>query len=402
MRMHKLTKLNMVLVSVFAALVVKLFHDHDFSRQILETRPGTRSGLPHSSQLKLRSQLSTLTAEFERTIWGTAEFDVFRNACIRSTPPRGKILVSFQNIGPEHPRAHSVFVNYSKTVKSLHRTGYISDKAGLFFFNSVHLGYNPNHCLHDIIFALLPWAYYVHNRSEEILPVLQESTENYCQQMLDILGWTKVRSKPVVLTSSWNSTPVCFETLLIPPVMHNRFILGEGLTPTTAKQRRFVTQVRWLKSQLIASVGQIRPLPPPQYILLITRMQTGKGHHLSRRWVNAEEVKKAILALGHHELVNLDVCDGPLLWQAEMFHGAQVVIGPHGGYTGNAIFMSPGSQLVEFHCTAFSWTRFWLNLTYVKHILLRADNPECNEHSPERIGITPRAIFSALGWNLNL
>ena len=235
---------------------------------------------------------------------------------------------------------------------------------------------NPNHCLQDIMFALLPM---LHGSSEfrpqqSVLPtpdltfvLTHEHGQTYCHQLLDLLGWFK-NATPA------QPEPVCHQELLVPPYRANRFprgrqddrdstfkLLSRGqsiVEPMMAEVSATdlpLEQLTWLRDKLVAeleleldrsqatSAAAAAANVEPGYTLLVNI--TREDH--SRTWVNVGEAAKQLP--GRVRVLN-SLSDMSLTEQAWLFRNAGVVIGSHGDWAANAMFMRPGTALVEIEC----------------------------------------------------
>lgn len=79
--------------------------------------------------------------------------------------------------------------------------------------------HHPAHCIHDVIFSLLPMAYRGELQGVTSLVQLKSASDhpqdNYCSRVLDALGWFNGH-----FTVPNN---MCFEKLWVPAYMHYRF-----------------------------------------------------------------------------------------------------------------------------------------------------------------------------------
>ena len=249
---------------------------------------------------------------------------------------------------------------------------------------------NPADCLQDIMFALLPTLYASpqFGPTESLLPVSDLTFvlthghgQTYCHQLLDLLGWFK-NARPA------QPGPICHETLLVPPYRANRFprgrqdgrsttfnLLARGQSPLEPVLADIsaadlpLEQLVWLRDKMVAELELHRPqgasagtMPTgenPGYTLLLNITREDQ----SRTWVNIADAAKNLTAYQESFDDEYDSVEVPgsvrvinslstlsLIDQAWLFRNADVVIGSHGDWTANAIFMRPGTAVIEIGC----------------------------------------------------
>jgi hypothetical protein len=238
------------------------------------------------------------------------------------------------------------------------------------------------------MFALLPLLYArpEFGSKESLLPVSDLNFvlthghgQTYCHQLLDLLGWFK-NARPA------QPGPSCHATLLVPPYRANRFprgrqdgrsstafnLLARGQSPLEPVLADIsaadlpLEQLVWLRDKLVAvlELGQLparglinRTLFPrkrvpagtlptdvkPGYTLLLNITREDQ----SRTWINIADVARDLS--GSVRVINA-LSTLSLIDQAWLFRNADLVIGSQGDWTANAIFMRPGTAVIEIGC----------------------------------------------------
>lgn len=335
--------------------------------------------------------------------WTTAfDIDKFENACVslpRSSPGIRHVVEfqamrgswTFQTSNRSDTRSINLASHTWITFKNASRQIALF-RPGDFVLISGAL-YNPNHCLQDTLFSLLPFAFIGALSSTTAL--LSRGSENsYCTKVIGALGWFNR------LNSSVGRDRQCFSKLYVPAFMHHRLPVlgmgrGVGYLPFGGTRAAYlgrsgsarngylhetdlpVEQLKWLRRQILHSVATPVSNVSSRLarVLFIARSNVSR-----RRWENIESIFEAVVQnLSHGVTARLiPILETlPVGEQLRLFHAADVVVMSHGAESANSIAMRTKTTLVEASCKATSWAAGFLGGLGVRAVRLRADNPPC-------------------------
>jgi hypothetical protein len=258
---------------------------------------------------------------------------------------------------------------------------------------------HPAHCIHDVIFSLLPMAYrgelqgvcytLVQLKSASDHP---QDQDNYCSRVLDALGWFNGHFTVP------NNT--CFEKLWVPAYMHYCFpskIRGGSVSVISNsngylhKEDLPVNMLVYLQQQLWNGLGLHRDFDCENQIILI-ESRIGWGR---RMFKDAYAIGEILQAKYSNQTVKVVDSFGGLSLneQAAIFHRASIFIGPHSGLNANLIFMKKGSHVLEIHCTGDSWAREWVLDLGIHHVSVLPHNPPCTDHNAMEMSVKNSTIL---------
>ncbi|KAL7549966.1 hypothetical protein ACHAWF_013224 [Thalassiosira exigua] len=252
--------------------------------------------------------------------------------------------------------------------------------------------FDQSHCIHDLLFSLLPAASRGELRDFQAVAVERPKYHDddphrdwdgdYCTSVLSELRWFKN-----ITTVEYDT---CLEDLWVPAFMYRRFPRSWGKRTAEERERskndyihnedlpasamHFFQQQMWMR--FLASDNEFRYTEKKLRVVFDSRLELGRGE-----WTNANAIAVAVRARLDPEAFAVDVVDDvgalPVKGQAALFHSASVLVAPQGGSIGNAIFMRPHSVLIELSCGEGSWVRDWAADLKIGHAAMRADEAAC-------------------------
>ncbi len=83
-----------------------------------------------------------------------------------------------------------------------------------------------------------------------------------------------------------------------------------------------------------------------------------------RRVINEEEV---YALLKQYDFEQVELANRPLLEQMELFHAAEIVVGPHGAGFSHLVFCNPGTPFLEFFHPGYVNVCYWHLSNVMKH-----------------------------------
>jgi len=109
---------------------------------------------------------------------------------------------------------------------------------------------------------------------------------------------------------------------------------------------------QWLRNKLLTGL-RLEPSSAKTRRLLLSR-----GRAACRRITNEKELSSELIPMGFEQIYCEDLT---LEEQAALFHGAEIIVAPHGAGLTNLIFCNPGTRVLEIFPASHLWerTHYW-------------------------------------------
>ena len=205
---------------------------------------------------------------------------------------------------------------------------------------------NPGHQLFDSILTLLPvlLAHADHVVDHVVIHQGEGCPEH--EWICAILTRLGMFRKPGAVLPLFPGTVSCFERVVVP-----RYALGRMSSPTKYFSRHALAL---LQARLKESFGLVAaPARAPRLLVYAHATLSKEAMVFRRAWLDLNSSVAAVAGAFDVRVVD-DFAALPVLEQARAFHEADLVVMPHGGQFGNAIFARAGSVLVELSCTRYT------------------------------------------------
>mmetsp|Transcript_5625 Transcript_5625/g.12803 ORF Transcript_5625/g.12803 Transcript_5625/m.12803 type:complete len:435 (+) Transcript_5625:79-1383(+) len=267
--------------------------------------------------------------------------------------------------------------------------------------------FDHSHCIHDLLFSLLPMASQGKLRDFQAVAVKRPDasedtpagnyTGDYCTTVMRELGWF---SNITILPNN-----TCIDDLWVPPFIYHRFPRGwakgtqsfstdyihNGDLPL--ESIHFFQQQMW-KSFLANNKFLYKE--KKGRIIFFSREGMGKGE-----WTNARAIAKLVQEQLDPDMFVVDVVDDveklAIKEQAALFQSASILVAPHGGSIANIIFMRPNGIVFELSCAdEASWVRDWATDLGIRHSMVRADEPPCKVEGRRTYAIQPSTLVERI------
>ena len=62
----------------------------------------------------------------------------------------------------------------------------------------------------------------------------------------------------------------------------------------------------------------------------------------------------------------------------------------------NIVFMRPNTTVFEISCEGGSWVHEWVIDLGIRHIEILADEPQCNNHNEQFLGVQPTTLVDRI------
>lgn len=318
---------------------------------------------------------------------------------------------------------------------------------------------NPAHCLCDVTFSVLLDLYergLWSRKKDDVLvrryvlsSINTAGTEDpfrscanrksWCCHLLDLAGLVSAEGRvkvPWKRPSDKDKDDVlaCFERLVVPRFMRNRFPLDpddlttpgmqamvEYLTGTINNVETFPTNVLTLLRERLSrrnldlfpgGLDRAWPSPRSGAVVLYDRKDAKRRRLENSRAVAAAMRKDLALPVRH---LGADWAALSPREQAKLYFGASVLVTPHGGHMANLIYAKRATLVLEFECDddealepslelltnsddvwgKMTWFSTWTRRIGFKHIFTPA-NPTCNGHDTRALNMDPAYVTRLL------